>query len=76
MTYGNISGTQICDTPERLSGSIDGVYFHSEESGFCVLLVKVKDSRDLVTVIGSRPASRLANSSSALVSETTAGTTA
>ena len=31
------------DTPmERLSGSVERVTFHSEESGFCVLRVKVK----------------------------------
>ena len=38
---------------ERLSGSVERVTFHSEESGFCVLRVKVKGQRDLVTVIGS-----------------------
>ena len=38
---------------ERLSGSVERVTFHSEESGFCVLRVKVKGKRELVTVIGS-----------------------
>jgi exodeoxyribonuclease V alpha subunit len=38
---------------ERLSGSIERVTFHSEASGFCVLRVKVKGQRDLVTVVGS-----------------------
>ena len=38
---------------ERLSGSVERVTFHSEQSGFCVLRVKVKGQRDLVTVIGS-----------------------
>ena len=38
---------------EPLSGSIERVSFHSEQSGFCVLRVKVKGQRDLVTVIGS-----------------------
>lgn len=38
---------------ERLSGSIDRVTFHSEESGFCVLRVKVRGQRDLATVIGA-----------------------
>lgn len=38
---------------ERLSGPVERVTFHSEESGFCVLRVKVKGQRDLVTVIGS-----------------------
>jgi exodeoxyribonuclease V alpha subunit len=40
-------------TMERLSGSVERVTFHSEESGFCVLRTKVKGQRDLVTVIGS-----------------------
>ncbi|MFH0810401.1 MAG: ATP-dependent RecD-like DNA helicase [Pseudomonadota bacterium] len=39
--------------PERLSGSVERVTFHSEESGFCVLRVKVRGQRDLATVIGS-----------------------
>jgi len=40
-------------TTEHLSGSIERVTFHSEQSGFCVLRVKVRGQRDLVTVIGS-----------------------
>ncbi len=44
----------MTDTPqEHLSGSVDRVTFHSEESGFCVLRVKVKGHRELITVIGS-----------------------
>ncbi len=39
-------------TIENLSGSIERVTFHSEESGFCVLKVKAKGQRDLVTVVG------------------------
>jgi exodeoxyribonuclease V alpha subunit len=41
------------DSRERLAGAIERVTFHSEDSGFCVLRVKVKGHRDLVTVIGS-----------------------
>jgi exodeoxyribonuclease V alpha subunit len=41
---------------ERLSGSVERVTFHSEESGFCVLRVKVKGKRELVTVTGSAAA--------------------
>ena len=41
------------DQSERLSGSVERVTFHSEESGFCVLKVKVRGQRDLVTVVGS-----------------------
>jgi hypothetical protein len=39
-------------TPQRLSGSVDRVTFHSEASAICVLRVKVQDDRDLLTVIG------------------------
>jgi exodeoxyribonuclease V alpha subunit len=38
---------------EKLSGSVERVTFHSEESGFCVLRVKVRGQKDLVTVTGS-----------------------
>ena len=38
---------------ERLSGTVERVTFHSEQSGFCVLRVKVRGHRDLVTAIGS-----------------------
>jgi len=41
---------------ERLTGSVERVTFHSEQSGFCVLRVHVKGQRDLVTVIGSAAA--------------------
>ncbi len=38
---------------EALAGSIERVTFHGADSGFCVLRVKVRGQRDLVTVIGS-----------------------
>lgn len=38
---------------EPLSGLVEGVTFHSAETGFCVLRVKVRGQRDLVTVLGS-----------------------
>lgn len=38
---------------ERLSGSVERVTFHSEETGFCVLKVKVGGRREPVTVIGT-----------------------
>jgi exodeoxyribonuclease V alpha subunit len=38
---------------ELLNGSVERVTFHSEESGFCVLRVKVRGHLDLVTVTGS-----------------------
>ena len=41
---------------EHLAGSVERVTFHSEETGFCVLRVKVRGPRDLVTVVGTAPA--------------------
>ncbi|MDQ5966870.1 MAG: exodeoxyribonuclease alpha subunit [Cyanobacteriota bacterium erpe_2018_sw_39hr_WHONDRS-SW48-000098_B_bin.30] len=38
---------------ETLSGAVERVTFHSEDSGFCVLKVKVRGQKDLVTVTGS-----------------------
>lgn len=38
---------------EQLAGSVERVTFHSEESGFCVLRVKVRGHRDLITVVGT-----------------------
>ncbi len=38
---------------ERLAGSVERVTYHSEESGFCVLRVKVRGKREPVTVTGS-----------------------
>jgi exodeoxyribonuclease V alpha subunit len=37
----------------NIQGSIERVTFHSEASGFCVLRIKARGHRDLVTVIGS-----------------------
>ena len=44
------------DTPlEHLADSVERVTFHSEETGFCVLRVKVRGHRDLGTVVGTAP---------------------
>jgi exodeoxyribonuclease V alpha subunit len=46
--------TPPSDNPmEPLSGSVERVTFHSEETGFCVLRVKARGHRDLVTVVGT-----------------------
>jgi exodeoxyribonuclease V alpha subunit len=37
---------------EVLAGLVERVTFHSPESGFCVLRVKARGHRDLVTVVG------------------------
>ena len=38
---------------EPLSGLVERVTFHSPETGFCVLRVRVRGHRELVTVLGS-----------------------
>ncbi len=42
--------------PERLAGSVERVTFHSEESGFSVLQVRVRGKREPVTLTGSAAA--------------------
>lgn len=37
---------------ERLSGSVERVTFHNTDTGFCVLRLKVRGQRDLVTLTG------------------------
>src|ERR1043166_2403411 len=39
-------------TSEVLVGVVERVTFHSEESGFCVLRVKARGHRELVTTVG------------------------
>ena len=41
------------ETREPLSGLVERVTFHSAETGFCVLRVKVRGKRDPVTVLGN-----------------------
>ncbi|WPL21963.1 helicase, RecD/TraA family [Thiorhodovibrio frisius] len=38
---------------DTLAGPVERVTFHSPESGFCVLRVKVRGERDLITVVGT-----------------------
>ena len=37
---------------EKLVGQVERITFHSAESGFCVLRVKVSGEKDLITVVG------------------------
>jgi exodeoxyribonuclease V alpha subunit len=50
-----VAKSQPTDATDRepLSGLVERVTFHSSETGFCVLRVKVRGHRDLVTVLGS-----------------------
>lgn len=40
---------------DRLAGLVERVTFHNEQNGFCVLRLKVKGERELITVIGHTP---------------------
>jgi exodeoxyribonuclease V alpha subunit len=40
---------------EHLAGLVERVTFHNAETGFCVLRLKVKGERDLVTLVGHAP---------------------
>ncbi len=40
---------------EEISGVIERVTFHNDESGFCVLRVKARGQREDTTVVGSLP---------------------
>jgi exodeoxyribonuclease V alpha subunit len=41
--------------PEQIAGLVERVTFHNDESGFCVLRIKARGHRDLVTVVGTLP---------------------
>ncbi|CAK0744657.1 ATP-dependent RecD-like DNA helicase [Gammaproteobacteria bacterium] len=38
---------------EHLAGNVERITFHSEETGFCVLRVRVRGRAELVTIVGS-----------------------
>ena len=40
------------DEKQVLAGLVERVTFHNEENGFCVVRVKVRGQKDLVTVLG------------------------
>ncbi len=40
---------------EYLSGNIERITYHNQDNGFCILRVKVKGHKDLVTVSGNSP---------------------
>ena len=52
MSQGPTSSLSSNVEREALAGLVERVTFHNEESGFCVLRVKVRGQRDLMTVVG------------------------
>jgi exodeoxyribonuclease V alpha subunit len=49
------AGVAQTPTAEALAGVVERVTFHNPENGFCVLRVKARGQRDLITVIGHAP---------------------
>ena len=49
------SGERSTDQREGLAGLVERVTFHNPDNGFCVLRVKARGQRDLVTVVGHAP---------------------
>ena len=49
------AGTSQRPHPDQLAGLVERVTFHSDESGYCVLRIKARGHRDLVTVVGTLP---------------------
>ncbi len=48
-----VASAQTAETrTENLAGLVERVTFHNEENGFCVLRLKARGQRDLITVIG------------------------
>src|SRR5262252_6180252 len=47
-----MAGRVATNATEVLGGLVDRVTFHNSENGFCVLRVKARGQRDLITVIG------------------------
>src|ERR1700737_4001733 len=39
-------------TQEVLAGLVERVTFHNDDNGFCVLRIKARDHRELITVVG------------------------
>jgi hypothetical protein len=49
---GRLADTAQSTVTEALAGLVERVTFHNAENGFCVLRVKARGQRDLVTVVG------------------------
>lgn len=46
---------------DKLGGLVERVTYHNAENGYCVLRLKVKGERDLVTLLGQTPSVTPAN---------------
>jgi len=51
----NAASPERRSTTEEISGVIERVTFHNDDSGFCVLRVRARGQREETTVVGSLP---------------------
>src|SRR5712671_3229073 len=51
-SYGMMQPPRTSTPTEVLAGPVERVTFHNDENGFCVLRVKARGQRDLITVLG------------------------
>ena len=52
MSFPGSSLTAHAAPTETLAGSVERVTYHNDQTGFCVLRIKARGQRDLVTVVG------------------------
>ena len=53
LHHGPMPHALKASTPiEALAGLVERVTFHNDENGFCVLRVKARGQRDLITILG------------------------
>src|SRR6201987_1009499 len=52
LHHPGMARTSTASSTEVLAGLVDRVTFHNSESGFCVLRVKARGQRDLITLVG------------------------
>lgn len=55
VNHQNKTHSTVISQQQRLTGTVDIVTFHNPLNGFCVLKVKTKESRELMTVVGNCP---------------------
>ena len=68
--------TSTASSTDVLAGLVDRVTFHNSENGFCVLRVKARGQRDLITLVGHAAmisAGEFVQASSAWVNDRTHG---
>ena len=53
--WADTSPSRRAAVSETLAGLVERVTFHNPDNGFCVLRVKARGQRDLVTVVGHAP---------------------